>query len=639
MSKTVNLGGDRLGSGNRMNVTMHGFERSNHNMSKLWKSTMAPGTLVPFMSKVALPGDVFELDLDAQVRTNPTIGPLFGSFKLQLDVFSCPIRLYNSILHNNPINIGNAIQSVLFPYIEITGERFDINSKVPIEFQNINQSSLFAYLGVRNLPADTTLGHNFGTFNALPFLAYYDIFKNYYANKMEEYAYVITGEAPTILEALADGSELPHNCGNTLEIKGINITKANIQVQISTSWYHLSDLFLESDIYFAENWRDSGQNIVSAKNPIRGTQLFSAVRIDPEANYSDIKPVLKEFELSNIDLMRKEILVKSEGSALNVATPDLSPYIESLTKLTDSNNMMCIMAQSGLCVKTYQSDIFNNWINGTTYENIKLATKISTVEGSFTIDQLNLSKKVYDLLTRIAAAGSTYEDWIEAAYDHQSKWRSEIPIYCGGLSKEIVFQEVVSTSATETDPLGQLAGKGTMSSKHKGGSITIKVDEPSYIIGIVSITPRISYSQGNRWDTSLKTLNDLHKPSLDQIGFQDLTTDKMHAASAYHESGVVHYRTAGKQPAWIDYMTDFDQNFGNFADERSQMFMTLDRRYKLTEVTRGGFRIEDLTTYIDPSKFNYAFAQSDLSAQNFWVQIAIDDLSRRKMSAKIMPNL
>ena len=55
----------------------------------------------------------------------------------------------------------------------------------------------------------------------------------------------------------------------------------------------------------------------------------------------------------------------------------------------------------------------------------------------------------------------------------------------------------------------------------------IKVHEPSYIIGIASLTPKIDYSQGNKWDMNLKTMDDLHKPALDEIGYQDLVTDQM----------------------------------------------------------------------------------------------------------------
>ncbi len=66
------------------------------------------------------------------------------------------------------------------------------------------------------------------------------------------------------------------------------------------------------------------------------------------------------------------------------------------------------------------------------------------------------------------------------------------------------------------------------------------------------------------------------------------------------------------------------------------MFMTLNRRY---ENLQGGQGISDLTTYIDPIKFNHIFADTRLDAMNFWVQISNKITARRKMSAKVIPNL
>lgn len=85
------LGGDRLGSGNKQKISMRNYERSTHDLSYVWRSTMASGTLVPFMRELALPGDSIEINLDADIKTNPTIGPLFGSYKVQLDVFITPM--------------------------------------------------------------------------------------------------------------------------------------------------------------------------------------------------------------------------------------------------------------------------------------------------------------------------------------------------------------------------------------------------------------------------------------------------------------------------------------------------------------------------------------------------------------------
>ena len=150
------------------------------------------------------------------------------------------------------------------------------------------------------------------------------------------------------------------------------------------------------------------------------------------------------------------------------------------------------------------------------------------------------------------------------------------------------------------------------------------------------LTPRIDYSQGNDWSFKLESMDDLHKPGLDQIGFQDLITEQM----AWWDTEVtginqVKRYSAGKQPAWMNYMTNVNQVRGNFADPENEMFMTLNRKY---EITNSG-RIKDLTTYIDPRKFNNVFAMTNRDAQNFWVQVAVDITARRKMSAKVMPNL
>ena len=142
------LGGKRLGSGSKMSVQMRNYERSTHDLSKTWMSSANPGTLIPFMKLVALNGDTFDIDLNAMVRTVPTIAPLFGSFKLQLDVFEVPMRLYNGLLHNNAINIGMDMSQVLIPKIELSykaGKK--INNNLSYSNRQINPSSLMSYMG------------------------------------------------------------------------------------------------------------------------------------------------------------------------------------------------------------------------------------------------------------------------------------------------------------------------------------------------------------------------------------------------------------------------------------------------------------------------------------------------------------
>ena len=86
---------------------------------------------------------------------------------------------------------------------------------------------------------------------------------------------------------------------------------------------------------------------------------------------------------------------------------------------------------------------------------------------------------------------------------------------------------------------------------------------------------------------------------------------------------------AGKTVAWINYMTDA------IVTGMSESFMVLNRNYSIN----AGRQIEDLTTYIDPVKFNYIFADTSLDAMNFWVQTKFDIKVRRLISAKQIPNL
>ena len=148
---------------------------------------MAPGTLVPFLSEVALPGDSWDITMESLVRTMPAIGPLFGSYKIQMDIFSCPMRLYNGLLHNNMTKIGMNMNQVKLPKVNLSTRAINIG-KVSTQINNsqVATDALINYLGIRGI-ADHTFsgGNNYENvtrkFNAVPILAYYDIYKNYYA--------------------------------------------------------------------------------------------------------------------------------------------------------------------------------------------------------------------------------------------------------------------------------------------------------------------------------------------------------------------------------------------------------------------------------------------------------------------------
>ena len=120
--------------------------------------------------------------------------------------------------------------------------------------------------------------------------------------------------------------------------------------------------------------------------------------------------------------------------------------------------------QFGLALRTYNSDLYQNWINTEWIDGIDGINEASAVDvsnGTLSMDALNLSQKVYNFLNRIAVSGGTYREWLETVYTSGNYMeRCETPTFEGGVSQEIVFQEVVSNSASQDEPLGTLAGRG-----------------------------------------------------------------------------------------------------------------------------------------------------------------------------------
>lgn len=680
MKKT--LGGDRLRSESKMEVYLPNFGRSSHNVGKIIRTSQACGTIVPYWCQIGLDGTTFYIDITTKVKTLPTTGPVFGSFKHQIDVFVIPIRLYIAALHNNALGVGLNMSKVLLP-------RFLVYSANTSIYENdtnrghVNPSSLLAYLGIKGF-GHSGVNQQLRSFPAIFNLAYWDIFKNYYANKQEERAYVITGidhtwktlsvgsgvswsrtwtENKSAAYKIEPTTEKPKFIKLEFEenVSPEEVNEIQFLTNIPGSTQKLNVLTKLGDSFVFERTDPDALGIKAPDNPRKATKVYAykvkqtiqiAYNMD-EAGQNLItmpdnqKIKLTQFPLKNIDDERTKILAAPSTSAYTInnltmpygaatATLDLPNYDRS--KTYHSSNAW--FSQAGLAVKTYLSDRFNNWLNtewidGTT-GGINAITAVDVSDGKLTMDALILQKKIFNMLNRVAITDGTYQAWREATYGIRSATLPESPIFCGGMQSEIAFDEIVSNSATDEEPLGTLAGRGIATMYKSGRGLKIKCTEPSMIMALGSITPRIDYSQGNKWWTRLHNMDDFHKPTLDAIGFQELITDELAAWNTeVTEQAEVAYQSLGKQPSWIEYTTDVNETYGEFAAGMPLSFMCLNRVY---EEDKNG-SIKNSSTYIDPTIYNNIFAESRLSSQNFWVQVAFDVTARRVMSAKQIPNL
>lgn len=536
-------------------------KRSNFNLSFTNRFDCSPGLLYPVLVRDHYPADEISLDMASIIKTMPTIGPMFGSFKVQFDAYFIPTRLYINVLHNNMTDFDPA--DVKFPIMRLW-QRPEATENVDPDYLGVHQSSIFHFLGIPGnffLPQSEPAARQF---NAIPLLGYWDIFKNYYANTQEDKAYFMGLKTTTVSEYLT--------------------------------------------------------------------------------------PVA--FDLSNIDDKRYDILANDSltraypvvATGANQTDPfkftrDASP---SSSSVYDYH-----YAKGGLALRTYLPDRFSVWIDANKYTISLNSAVIDVSSGSFNMDQLRFANKLNEMLQKTLVSGGRFSDWQRVQYGTSAIPLMESPIFIGSRSTELSFEDIMQTSSSpqagsdnynpSTDPytLGSMAavGRGFLSGKR----MKYYCNELGYLMVIMSVVPRVDYSQGTRDCLTHLTLGDLHVPALDSIGMQDLLVDTFFSAGCASDGSFnVEAKSVGKQPAWLELMTSVNETHGNFAAWCNLSYMALNRTFMLTSNFASGI---DFTAYVDPVLYLKNFAGSDYTADPFWVQIRFQYFVKRALSKRVMPNL
>lgn len=655
------LGKNTLGDNNKMKVAMRDYDMSTHDISTIFRSSVGVGMLVPFCKILCQKGDIIDLNLINKTLSQPTLGPLFGSFKLQHFLFFGGFRLYNSWLHNNRTGIGMKMSDIKLPMMKANTVGSTTDART-----NISTSALYKYLGwtkSRRAGANATGGV---LKNGTPLLMYLDIFKNFFANTQENKFYMISnvGSEPTIKAGFGGTPSVDYKLPKT----GLKVTPKNtdtVALTIPSSIKNYKDAW--SSIVFAIRDNTTGNGTQVTADQLTTNATKATITLD---KFNTLYPnggtlisillnstaafgaFLKQHDLEILDQIRDVVLHKKGNETLILAGSELNEANNGSDELVNFFNDIINSQEEklgGMLLKTYDSDIFNNWVKTDWIDGTGGITEITSIDitandGKLTMDALNLQQKVYNMLNRIAVSGGTYRDWLETVYT-AGKYldRPETPVFIGGMTQYIEFDEIISKSATDTiygsQPLGDIAAIGRGGKPLNNGHIHYQCEEPGYIMGLMAITPMIDYSQGNDFDLNLQTMDDLHKPALDGIGYQDLIQEQMVGETSVYENNAtissMKHLAANKTVAWIDYMTNYNRTFGDFAAGEALDFMVLNRRYEVNNLNQ----IDDLTTYIDPQKYIEIFADTDLTSQNFWVQTVVQATRRGNYSAKQIPFL
>ncbi len=152
------------------------------------------------------------------------------------------------------------------------------------------------------------------------------------------------------------------------------------------------------------------------------------------------------------------------------------------------------------------------------YPNIRADLSNATAA---TINQLREAFQTQKLLERDARGGTRYTEIIRSHFGVTSPdARLQRPEFLGGGSSPVVVNQVANTSATATEPQGDLAGYGTATLM--GHGFTKSFTEHCILLGLINVRADLTYQQGLNRQFSRSTRFDYYWPALAQIGEQTI---------------------------------------------------------------------------------------------------------------------
>ena len=162
------------------------------------------------------------------------------------------------------------------------------------------------------------------------------------------------------------------------------------------------------------------ENELAGYTTIQGVYIKTPVfgdRSDYQKMFnSSLGSILEPKKLEVLDKIRDEILKTPGNTVLNMTTTT----DQEVNNLFENIRNAALNKLGGLIIKTYDSDIFNNWVKTDWIDGENGISKVTALkpdeDGTITMDALNLQQKVYNMLNRIAVSGGTYRDWLETVY-------------------------------------------------------------------------------------------------------------------------------------------------------------------------------------------------------------------------------
>lgn len=440
-------------------------KRNSFDLSHEVKLSCNMGQLVPILCEPVLPDDTFKVDSEVMMRWAPMIAPLMHNVDVYVHYWFVPNRLVWDKWRDFITGGEDGKDSPSYP-------RVRINSGVT---GHLSPGGLADYLGFPSYEGSDATKVAF--FDALPFRAYNLIWNEFYRDQNLE---------PEI-DIMKDVSGIHEVRGYEAEYGGGTATYD--KVQAIDRFFALNNRAWEKDYFTsALPWTQRGDTV---RLPLTGEIDITAVG-DDTLNAVSVESVV-------------DVNKVSSNAPLGFTTPpSTSGSLGSGSVINDGTSSSRDLIQqsvseggSGTSVSTTSVKLTGVGRGTIPMDDIAARLKgVSETAQSTTINELRRSYALQRWLERNAFGGARYIEQILAHFGVKSSdARLQRPEYLGGGKCPVRVSQVLQTSeSTDESPLGTMAGHGL--AVGKTNKFKKYFEEHGYVIAIMSVIPRSSYSQG-----------------------------------------------------------------------------------------------------------------------------------------------
>lgn len=519
----------------------------------------------------------FELDLFGALSSMPTIAPLLGKVKFRVEAYFVEKAAYvESLRNNNRLPLDRNIAFPVFTnpggnYFSPRGSLTELLQMYPAGYDG----KMFASSGAEG--AHPSL-------NAIPFVMYYDIYRNYYINPQDPHV------------PLRSQSYVP----------GVgHYDETNEEYVWTSEPIQIIDTFIT---------REKLDAFVDAcRTPI--SNISTNVRRE-YAHYFGVEAMPFYSTLST-----------------NIGPSDL-----------DHDKFQ----HYGLLRRTYNNDFFTSFISNDNVELMRSHANVavSSLNGQqvVNVEQISLANRNWRIATRSLLWGTDWKDYNKVHYGVNLLIPYGKPQFLGSLSSDITFNDVISQAQTGSQSespnsnvnLGSRAALAYgIVKNHKGHFVEFNSKDEGYVMVLASLVPEVDYYQGIDPMYFKTNLSHSWLPELNSVGMQDFHKVWATCIREPYRSPVPYddYNEAiHKVPIWFEYMAKYNQLHGDFTGENKLRYWTFARPFdSLSILFPGVFDPTDVqphynsnfSTYVLPELFNYVFA-NNLGQDNFQLQFNFD---------------